>query len=68
MQRVLSHGRTPEVYFFSFFTCLHTTTFIFLSLFALVETTTLKIRERPMSWPAKCSLPVAVRSSKTLHA
>ena len=46
---------------FSYFTCLHTTTFIFLSLFALVETITLKIWERPMSWPAKCSLPGAVR-------
>ena len=53
---------------FSYFTCLQTTTFTFLSLFALVETITLKIRERPMSWPAKCSLPVAVRGSKTLHA
>ena len=53
---------------FSYFTCLHTTIFIFLSLFALVETITLKIWERPMCWPAKCSLPVAVRGSKTLHA
>ena len=33
---------------FSYFTCLHTTSFIFLSLFALVETVTLKIWERPM--------------------
>ena len=53
---------------FSYFTCLHTTTFIFLSFFALVETITLKIWERSMSWPAKCLLPVAVRGSKTLHA
>ena len=40
----LSHGRTPEVYCFPiYFTCLHTTTFTFLSLFALVEMITLKI-------------------------
>ena len=39
-----------------------------LTLFVLVETISLKIWERPMSWPAKCSLPVAVRGSKTLHA
>ena len=52
---------------FSYFTCLHITTFTFLSLFALVETITLKIWGRPMSWPAKCSLPVAVRGSKTLR-
>ena len=65
----LSHGRAPEVYCFPIqFICLHTTTFIFLSLFSLVETIRLKIWERPMSWPAKCSLPVAVRGSKTLHA
>ena len=32
---------------FSYFTCLHTTTFIFLSLFALVETISLKIWKRP---------------------
>ena len=40
---------------FSYFTCFHTTTFIFLSLFALVETISLKIWERPRSWPEKCS-------------
>ena len=51
---------------FSYFTCLQSTTSIFLSLFALVETISLKIWERLMSWPAKCSLPVAVRGSKSL--
>ena len=40
---------------FSYFTCLQTTTFIFLSLFAVVQMITLKIWERPMSWPAKPS-------------
>ena len=53
---------------FSFLTCLDTTTFILLSVFSLVETISLKIWERPLSWRAKCSLPVAVRGSKTLHA
>jgi len=64
----LSHGRTPEVYCFSIslvFTLPHV---YFLSLFALVETITLKIWERPMLWLAKCSLPVAVRGSGALHA
>ena len=67
MQRFRATADTGSVHF-SHFTCLHTSTFIFLSLFALVETITLKIWERPMSWPAKCLLPVAVRGSKTLHA
>ena len=35
---------------FSYFTCLHTTTFILLSFFALVETITSKIWERHMAW------------------
>ena len=53
---------------FSYFTCLDTTTFIFLNLFALMKTIGLKIGERPMSCPAKCSLPVAIPGSKSLHA
>ena len=64
----LSHGRTPEMCCFSIslvFTLPHV---YFLSLLALAETITLKIWERPMLWLAKCSLPVAVRGSKTLHA
>ena len=32
---------------FSYFACLHTATFIFLSLFALVEIISLKVWERP---------------------
>ena len=49
---------------FSLSTCLHTTTFISLSIFSLLETLSLKIWERPLSWRAKYSLPVAVRVSK----
>ena len=51
--------------FSSYFTCLHTTAFILLSIFSLVETISLKIWERPLSWHAKCSLPISVRCSKT---
>ena len=40
-------------------------TVILLNLFSLVETISFKIWERPLSWRAKCSLPVAVRGSKT---
>ena len=29
-------------------------------LFSLLETISLKIREKPLSWKAKCSLPVSV--------
>ena len=50
---------------FSLLTCLHTTTFISLSIFALLEALSLKIWERPLSWRAKYSLPVAFRVSKT---
>ena len=50
---------------FSLLPCLHTTTFISLSIFALLEALSLKIWERPLSWRAKYSLPVAVRVSKT---
>ena len=59
----LSHERTV----FLFYLSSHYHIYI-LSLFALVEMITLKIWERPMSWPSKCSLPVAVRGSKTLHS
>jgi len=38
---------------------------ILLSIFSIGETISLKIRERPLSWRAKCSLPVSVRGSKT---
>ena len=50
---------------FSLLTCLHTTTFISLSIFSLLDTLSLKSWERPLSWRAKYSLPVAVRLSKT---
>ena len=35
-----------------------------LRIFSPVETISLKIRERPLSWHAKCSLPVCVRGSE----
>jgi len=46
--RELKHAMFLSVQF-SYFTCLHTTTFTFLSLFALVQMMSLKIWERPMS-------------------
>ena len=60
----LSHPATATgSELFSYLTCLHTTRFI-LSIFSLAETISLKIWERLLSWHAKCSFPVAVRSSK----
>ena len=50
---------------FSLLTCFHTTTFISLSIFSLLDTLSLKSWERPRSWRARYSLPVAVRVSKT---
>ena len=50
---------------FSLLTCLHTTTFTLLSIFSPLEVIRVKIWETPLSWHAKCSLPVAVRVSKT---
>ena len=50
--------------FSSYFTCLHTTAFILLRIFSLVETISLKIWERPLR-NAKCSLPISIRYSKT---
>ena len=52
------------VLLFDFF-CLHTTTFVLLSMFSLVETISLKICARLITRHAKCSLPVSVRGSKT---
>ena len=67
MQRFLATDGNGSA-LFSYLTCLHTSTLMLLSLFLLVDTISLKICERPLSWRAKCSLPVAVRGSKTLHA
>ena len=64
MQRFRTRTATGSV-LFSYLTCLHTTIFLLSSLFSLVETFSLKIWERPLSWRPKCSLPVAVRGSKT---
>ena len=50
---------------FSIATYLFTTTFILISMFPPLEMISIKIRETPLSWHAKCSLPVAVRVSKT---
>ena len=47
---------------FSLLTCLHTTKFILLSIFSPLEMISIRIWE---TWKAKCSLPVAVRVSKT---
>ena len=51
---------------FSLLTCVHTTTFTLISIFSPLEMISIKIWETPLSWHAKCSLPVAVRVSKTL--
>lgn len=50
---------------FPYLTCLHAT-FILLSIFSLVETISLQIWERPLSWHAKCSLPVSVACLSSL--
>ena len=59
-----SHGRPPERKLFSYLTCPHTTTFVLLSIFSLVETISLKIGKRPLSWHEKSLLPVPVGCSK----
>ena len=53
---------------FYYFTCLHTTTFLLLGIFSLVETISSKIWQRLITWHAKCSLPVCVHGSKTVLA
>ena len=50
---------------FSLLTCFYTTTFTLLSIFSPLQMISIKIWETPLSWHAKCSLPVAVRVSKT---
>ena len=50
---------------FSLSTCFHTTTFTLLRIFSPLEMISTKMWERPLSWHVKCSLPVAVRVSKT---
>ena len=59
-----SHGRPSERKLFSYLTCPHTTTYVLLSIFSLVETISLKIWERPLSWHAKSLPSVPVRGSK----
>ena len=55
----------PGSELFSLLTCFHTTTFTLLSIFSPLEMISTKIWETPLSWHVKCSLPVAVRVSKT---
>ena len=50
---------------FSLLTCLHTTTFTLPSIFSPLGMINIKMWETPLSCHAKCSLPVAVRVSKT---
>ena len=50
---------------FSLLAGFHTTTFTLLSIFSPSAIGSIKSRETIRSWHAKCSLPVAVRVSKT---
>ena len=64
-------GNRKWVFFFSLFVyqiyiALHTTKFILLSVFTLVDMISLKIWERQLSWRAKCSLPVSVQWLKNV--
>ena len=63
--RVFETRKATGSELFSFLTCLHTTTFALPSIFSPLEMISIKIWETPLSWRAKCSLPVAVRVSKT---
>ena len=49
----------------SLLTCLHTTTFTLLNIFFPLQMISIRIWEIPLSWHAKCSVPVAVCVSKT---
>ena len=53
---------------FSYLSSLYRTKFILVSICSLVETISLKIRERPLTWHAKCSLPFTIRGSRTSRA
>ena len=46
---------------FSLLTCLHATTFTLRSIVSLLEMIIIIIWGTPLSWHAKCSLPVTVR-------
>ena len=50
---------------FSLLTCPHTTTFTLLSIFSLLEISSIKSWETTRSGHTKCSLPVTVCVSKT---
>ena len=63
--RVFETRTANESELFSLLTCLRTTTLTLLSTFSPLGMISIKIWETPLSWHAKCSLPVAVRVSKT---
>ena len=63
--RAFDTRTTTRSKLFSLLTCLHTTTFIMLSIFSSLEMISIKLWNTPLSWQAKCSLPVTVRVSKT---
>ena len=50
---------------FSLLTYLHTTEFALPSIFSPLEMLGIKIWETPLSWHAKCPLPIVVRVLKT---
>ena len=50
---------------FCLITRLYTITFTMLSTFSRLWMISIKMRETPLSWHTECSLPVAVRVSKT---
>ena len=50
---------------FSLLTCLHTTTFALPSIFSPLEMLGIKIWKTPLSWHARCPLPVVVRVTKS---
>ena len=63
--RVFEMRRATGSELFSLLTCLHITTFTLLSIFSSLKMISIEIWETPLSWHAKCYLPVAVCVSKT---
>ena len=49
---------------FSLLTCLHTITVTLPSIFSPLEMFSIKMWETPLSWNAKCSLPVALKNAR----
>ena len=63
--RIFETRTATESQPFPLLTCRHITRFILLSIFSPLEMISINIWETPLSWHAKCSLPVAVRVLKT---